>query len=588
MPLTALTQKGKAFEWDDKCEESFQVLKRNLTDSPILAYPSPDPSDKFILDTDASNFGIGAVLSQVQGGTEKVIAYGSKGLSKSQRNYCTTYRELLALVEFAPYYKHFLLGRRFLVRTDHSSLRWLMRFKDAEGLVGRWLAKLANFDFDIEHRAGIAHGNADALSRSPLIRRRRRCGREECNDCAGLGATPVKCCATLLSGSDGKVAYHVRYAWPPQHGGELEGYDSDTASDGESDVGPVGVASVKTVAQESNWVAAWSADELHKLQREDAAIGTVCGWYEDSKGKKPCRRMIAKSGPEIKNICGLWPTLVMKDGLLYRRWETTERGTVMQLLAPPALRTEIFNQLHSSRLGGHLGRKRTMGMIRSRFFWPMAKRDIEQWCKECNECAQVKPGPRHKAKLQQEPVGGRFERVAIDVMGELPLTANGNKYILVVSDYFTKWTQAFPMKNQTAMTVADTLVNHCFSLFGMPRWIHSDQGSNFESEFFQELCKLLDIKKTQTTPYHPQSDGMVERFNRTCQQMLKVFINENRSDWDDHLAQLLMAYRSSAHESTGLSPNFMMFGEELGLPIDLIVGAPPRHDSRYRCCTEYV
>jgi hypothetical protein len=200
----------------------------------------------------------------------------------------------------------------------------------------------------------------------------------------------------------------------------------------------------------------------------------------------------------------------------------------------------------------------------------------------------VKPGPRHKAKLQQEPVGGRFERVAIDVMGELPLTADGNKYILVVSDYFTKWTQAFPMINQTAMTVADTLVNHCFSLFGMPRWIHSDQGSNFESELFQELCKLLDIKKTRTTPYHPQSDGMVERFNRTCQQMLKVFINENRSDWDDHLAQVLMAYRSSAHESTGLSPNFMMFGEELGLPIDLMVGAPPRHDSRYRCRSEYV
>ena len=175
---------------------------------------------------------------------------------------------------------------------------------------------------------------------------------------------------------------------------------------------------------------------------------------------------------------------------------------------------------------------------------------------------QPQPQPQINANLQHEPVGAKFERVAIDIMGELPLTANGNRYILVISDYFSKWTQAFPLKDMTALTVADTLVNECFSLFGVPRWLHSDQGSNFESELFQELCQLLDVKKTRTTPYHPQSDGMVERFNRTLQQMLKAFVRENRDDWDDHLPLLMMAYQSSPHESTGMSPNMMMFGEE--------------------------
>ena len=184
-PLTSLTEKNTPFIWREECEESFHCLKSALTEAPVLAYPSTDPADKFILDTDASNFGIGSVLSQIQNGTERVIAYGSKALSKSQRNYCTTYRELLALVEFIPHFKHFLMGRSFVVRTDHSSLRWLMRFKDAEGLVGRWLAKLSNYDFTVEHRAGSNHGNADALSRVPAARRRRRCGRPECTDCVG-------------------------------------------------------------------------------------------------------------------------------------------------------------------------------------------------------------------------------------------------------------------------------------------------------------------------------------------------------------------------------------------------------------------
>ena len=200
----------------------------------------------------------------------------------------------------------------------------------------------------------------------------------------------------------------------------------------------------------------------------------------------------------------------------------------------------------------------------------------------------MKGKPHIKAKLQQDPVGRRFQRVAIDIMGEFSETENGNKYILVICDYFTKWTQAFPLPDQTAFTVAETLMINCFSLFGLPETIHSDQGRNFESELFQELCKLLNIRKTRTTPYHPQSDGMVERFNRTCQQMLKIFVNENRDDRDDHLPYIMMAYRSSPHESTGLSPNVLMFGDEISLPIDLMVGAPPRHDARYKCRTEYV
>ena len=137
------------FEWTDLCEQSFKALKQQLVCAPTLAYPSRDPEAEFILDTDASYVEIGAVLSQLQDSTERVIAYASKGLSESHCNYCTTYRELLAIDELVLYYKHFLLGRPFRIWTDHSSLRWLHRFKDAEGLVGGWLATLAMYNYTI-------------------------------------------------------------------------------------------------------------------------------------------------------------------------------------------------------------------------------------------------------------------------------------------------------------------------------------------------------------------------------------------------------------------------------------------------------
>ena len=575
LPLTKLTHKGITFHWDGPCEESFNELKNLLSTAPTLGYPSPKPEDRFILDTDASEFALGAVLSQVQGGEERVIAYASKGLTHSQRNYCTTYRELLAVVEFVPYFKHYLLGRQFQVRTDHSSLRWFHSFRNAEGLVGRWHAILANYDYELVYREGSAHGNADALSRHPTVLRRRRCGTTGCQDCQGSTATPVKVCSMITS-PDGR-AYRYEHSQPPQADSEANSGEEPDDFRRPSHVRPV-------VGVNTNWLPSWGVQELRELQHKDEVIAAVYSWVE--RERRPDRRELATQGPLAKDLVGLWDTLLILEGLLYRRWESPSQGEVFQLIAPAALRAEIFRQLHTVRQGGHFGIRRTVAVVRGRFFWPKMRSDVERWCRECQVCQRTKTRPTRRGLLQQEPVGGRFERVAIDIMGELPLTENGNRYILVLSDYFTKWTQAFPIPNQTAATVADALVTNCFSLLGIPHWLHSDQGSNFESELFQELCKLLDIHKTRTLAYHPQSDGQVERFNRTCKQMIKAFVNENMTDWDDHLPLLMMAYRASPHESTGLTPNMMMFGEECTLPLDVMVGAPPRQSRA--CPIEYV
>lgn len=171
--------------------------------------------------------------------------------------------------------------------------------------------------------------------------------------------------------------------------------------------------------------------------------------------------------------------------------------------------------------------------------------------------------------MQLVPSGLPMDRIAADILGELPITAKGNRYILVVSDYFTKWTEAFAMPNMEAKTVAKIMVEEVFVRLGTPRIIHSDQGRQFESELFREVCRLFHIQKTRTTAYHPQSDGMVERFNRTLTSMLSAFVQENQTDWDEHIPYVMMAYRSAEHKSTQFTPNMLMLGRETTLPLDL-------------------
>ena len=164
------------------------------------------------------------------------------------------------------------------------------------------------------------------------------------------------------------------------------------------------------------------------------------------------------------------------------------------------------------------------------------------------------PGRQLRAPLQSSVVSRPYERVALDILGPLPETSNQNKYILVVGDYFSKWTESFPLPNQEAKTVARVLVEEWVCRFGAPRSIHSDQGRNFESTLFREMCQLLNIHKTRTTPYHPESNGLIERFNRTLLSMLSHFVEENQSNWDTLLPYVMMAYRSSVHASTGFHP----------------------------------
>ena len=193
--------------------------------------------------------------------------------------------------------------------------------------------------------------------------------------------------------------------------------------------------------------------------------------------------------------------------------------------------------------------------------------------KKCEACQRRNiPVPVPQAPLGTIKSEYPFQRLSSDIMGPLPATSCGNKYILVVTDLFSKWVEAFPLAVTDSITLARILTDEVICQYGVPESLHSDHGANFVSEVMQSLCAQLGIKRTQTSAYHPEGNGQVERFNRTLEAMLSKVVEEHQKDWDCHLQKVLFAFRTAVHESTGYTPLFVMSGRSPNLPIDVLLG----------------
>ena len=260
--------------------------------------------------------------------------------------------------------------------------------------------------------------------------------------------------------------------------------------------------------------------------------------------------------------------------------------TTLRILVPRVIRRELVDHMHNSVFGGHLGTKKTINKILQKHYWYNLGDDVKVWMKRCDVCAANKlPGKKLVASMGDMRTGATMDRLAVDVMGPLPLSHRGNQYIQVVTDAFTKWVEIQAIPDQTALTCAEHLVDAVISRFGCLLTLHSDQGRNYEGKLINELCKLLEIRKTRTTPRRPQCNGQTERFNCTMTQMIKAYIKGEQRDWDVHLAYLCAGYRASKHEATGFTPNFLMLGREVRLPGDVTITDP---DGTPTGCVEYV
>ena len=554
IPLSRLTKKRAQFEWGQEQEAAFEKLKQCLTGPPILSFPL-ETGGSFVLDCDASAHAIGGILSQYQSNVERVIAYGSHTLNSAQQNYCTTKRELYSIVYFVQHFKHYLLGRKFILRTDHASLLWLCNFKEPTGILARWISILGAYDYDTVFRPGHLHSNVDTMTRRP----KRLCPYPNCKDCQpnSLENNMPSGTNTLLNSDEVSP---------------LNTLNEDQSDN--SDILP-------------NWLNVWSREDLKELQHQDPCILEIINLKHQHQ-QKPPKSEIAQIHKDIQTFVNQWELLKIYRELLYREIEDDTGILRTQLVAPKEIRDVIFTHLHEQRYAAHLGRDRTISAVKRRFYWPGMNDDIAQWCKECQLCSRCKPGPgKGKSALEQFKVFRPMSVVGIDILGPLNQSYSNNQFILVVGCYFTKWKEAFAIPNHTSAIVADKLVQEVFLRFGFPAQIHSDQGKEFESQLFKEICSLLGVEKTRTCAYRPQSDGLIERFNRTLISMLSMFVDQNQQDWDDHLPYVMAAYRATQHKSTGVTPNLLMLNREIDCPIDLMVGPPPSYQQT-ECPIRYI
>ena len=316
--------------------------------------------------------------------------------------------------------------------------------------------------------------------------------------------------------------------------------------------------------------------QFHSAQLQDDAL------------KHAWSQVLAHDGQVRDSVsCAPHPHFSTRGGLLYRVVEQ-EGGVTEQLVVPRPYVSKILFMAHTHLLGAHLGMDKTRDRVLARFYWPGVKRDVERYCQACPECQRVAPRATVRNPLIPMPIIEiPFVRIAMDIVGPLPKTSRGHRYILVIVDYATRYPEALPLRAATAKAVAKEQFL-LFSRVGIAREVLTDQGSCFMSRVMKELFSLLQVTQIRTSVYHPQTDGLVERFNKTLKSMLKKAMDTDGKNWDQLLPHVLFAIREVPQASTGFSPFELLYGRRPRGILDLAKEAWESQPSPHRTMLDHV
>ena len=563
------------FQWTPACQEGFDQLKKALTEAPVLAYP--DYSKPFILETDASLKGLGAVLSQKGDDNEiRVVAYASRSLrpsEKSMRDYSSAKIELMALKwSVCDKFKDYLLGSKFTVFTDNNPLCYIKSSKLGAAQI-RWLSELALYDFDIVYRTGKSNLVADALSRRPEVE-------EEIE-------------REVLPESDDEEWIAVSYQVEEQ-GGRISSTEfnqviSELVGGTKIDKKLKDRIQVTDVAKEklngntievaTGMVSLFDSitpKEMAEFQRQDNQIAPIFVYVKQDQ--KPSKKATYQIRSKLARKLALqWDRLILKQGVLHRLYIFNEME-YHQLVLPQRYHRKVLTALHDHM--GHQGIDRTLDLLRERVYWPSMAKDAQDWVTNCRRC-QIARGDYNqpKPKIGHLEAHNPLDLVCLDFT-KIDPSKTGKENVLVITDAFTKFSLAVCTPNQTAKTVAKVLVEKWFHVYGVPTRIHSDQGRCFDSNIIKALCKMYGVEQSFTSPYNPRGNAFCERFNRTLFGLLKTLKSEEKADWPSHLPALVFAYNATPHASTGYQPYQLMFGRRAPAPCDNWLGLRAYNDDK--------
>ncbi len=474
-PLYNISKAGSHFRWGSEEDKAFHLLKSLLTSDPILCHPNYDYG--FIVQTDASDEGLGAVLTQMIDGHERVIMYISRVLQDAEKKWTTREKEALAILWAIHTFRTFVIGNKFLVETDHHSLQWLMTAQKPARLV-RWAMELAEYDFTIKHRSGRSNQNADALSRLLNL---------ECSQ--QISSLSIENVLTQLT-----------------------------------------------------------VEKFRHQQRQDPLLAPLIQMLEVQSVVKP------KAQYHLIN------------GLIH---ELRRDGT-MVLLVPYTLVLDVLKLFHEGAVTAHMASDRMYAMLRKRFHWIKMHEDTVNYCRACLKCNQFKTNKQTQNGLLI-PISTTkpLEIIAIDLIGPLPETEDGNLYALVCIDLFTSWVEAIPLKGITAREIIPAFFKLIISRHGCPDSVLTDGGTQFTSEVFNLLCTEFGIKHLNSSAYHQQCNGKVERFNRFLKQSLATLTNKEQTNWDLFIDRCLFVYRISLNKTLNDNPFHLIYGRDATIPYDL-------------------
>ena len=512
-------KKRQLVQWNEKCQEAFEKLKQICMNSPVLAYA--DYQKPFVVHTDASTLGLGAVLSQRQeDGKERVIAYASQTLNKAEQNYDAHKLEFLTLKwAITDRFHEYLYGSTFDVFTDNNPLTYILSTAKLDAMGHRWVARLGPYNFSLFYKPGKINP-ADALSRIPW------------NE---VGTNEVK--AVLdLSEID-------------RTGINLPSLDSEDCI--------LSQKSARISETRSRWV---------ERQRQDGEIAFIYDLITNEQLDD--YHMKPTDSEPIRSYLKVQSDLLVLHGLIYRkiRLKNHDEDTY-QFLVPKEYRNLALKLVHDSF--GHLGIDRTTAMMQARFFWPKMADEIRTYIRSCARCFRFKQTPEQEEMVSVDATYP-LQLVHMDFLqiGSKRQDKGRAIYVLVITDHFTRYAKAYVTTNQTAQTVAKTFLEQFVVHYGWPEKILTDQARDFEGKVFKRICQEALIKKLRTTPYHPQGNGQPERFNRTLLSMLGTLPVRSKKRWQHWVATLTHAYNCSRSRVTGFSPYFLMYGREPRIPVD--------------------
>ena len=522
-PLTKLLKhpegephkKKDPIPWDESCQFALEHLTYLVTHAPILAHP--DFSKPFIIYTDASAVGLGAVLSQEFDKVLRPIRYASRTLKGAETRYPAVQQEALAVhwaidVEF----KDYIWYLPFVIRSDHKPLRWLLTTNLENSRLAQWAIRLQHQNFTIEHVSGKGNGLADCLSRLTV------------------------------------AEFKEKYKDMPVIGSITVGMEP----------GPL--------------------SELIQRQRDDPFLKPLRSYLEEGK--------IDTVDPHVKTwLCKLGPECFIEDGVIFRRPNSVNsyRYIENQIMVPDVMKQEVLDNCHSSVPSGHFGQNRTFDKVIQRFYWIHMRHDIANYIKACISC-QLRKNPDKYNKIPLKPlaypVGTPFSRISMDLMTNFPKTERENTHILVICDFTTRFPEAFPLKSKKPQEIADLIIAEIICRYGAISTILSDLGGEFCNKVIDRICEVFGTMQITTSGYHPETNGLCERFNQTLAKTLSHLVNVDHRDWDIKLPFSLMAYRSSVHCKIHETPFYLLHGSDMNLPYNIGLGLP---EKRYLDVDDY-